>query len=193
VELRGEQVVPHLEHLNRAVLRRGEQAGVRRQGPGRLLVPDERPEPRLHALAQGVLAAGVGQLDDRRGDRLRVRAVHLAALVPRERADPVAGAEEREVLCDDDVQERRQLGLHAQLGVRLRRLRHGPRERAAADDDPGQVPEVDVRHRAGLQPDAHEVLGAQPAVAEHEFVLAVRDRVLGAGRQQQEGLHDDRS
>ena len=43
------------------------------------------------------------------------RAVDRRALVGAERADAVAGAEEREVACDDLVEQSRELGLDALL------------------------------------------------------------------------------
>ena len=193
VELGGVEVGLHAEHLDGAAGRRREQSGRRRQHGARLLVPHERVEGLGQAGEQGVAGAVVGHRDRDGAHRLAVRPVDEPALVHAQGADAVAGAQEGEVALDDLVQHRLQLRLHAALDRGLRVLGVARVERAAADDHAGVRVEVERRNRRRLHANAVQLRRFEPGRSQESLVLVLGGLVLGAGLQEQEGLHDRRS
>jgi hypothetical protein len=130
--------------------------------------------------------AGVGQLDADRADGLRVAPVDDRALVPADGADPVAGTEERVVARDDDVEQRGQVALGLPLRLRLGLLRVRRRERAAAEDDPCPVVEVDRRQRRGPELDPVELVGGDAEEPGERGVLVERRPLLRPDGEEQE-------
>ena len=118
-------------------------------------------------------------------------AVDGAALVGADHADAVAGAEEREVARDDDVEQRRELTLHALLHRRLGGVGVAGVERAAAEEDPRPVVEVDGSERSPLHPHPVQLRLLEPGERQEGVVLVVGGRVLVPGAEQQERLHPD--
>ncbi len=114
----------------------------------------------------------------------------IAALVHAQRADAVAGAEEREVTLDQVVEERRHLGLDPDLCLGL--VARTRVERAAPDEDAGQVVEIEVRHGLGLETHPAQLVRRQPAEPQERRVLGVGRAVFGARREQHERLHPRR-
>lgn len=154
-----------------------------------LLVADERRE-RVGQAGQQRVGGTLGRaLHLDHADRLAVGAVDHRALMGAERADPVAGAEEREVARHHLVEQPCDLRLGAALhgGLLLRRI--GGVERSAADEDAGVGIEVHVAQGLRFEASALEIALVQPGVAQEQRVLLVGGHVFGAGRQQQEGLH----
>jgi hypothetical protein len=113
--------------------------------------------------------------------------------VDAERADAVAGAEEREVARDDPVEQQRHLPLDAVLDRRLQLRRIARVERPAPDEHPGVGVEVEVRQGCGLHADAVQLPLGQAGAAQERLVLALGRDVLGAGGEQEEGAHGRRS
>ena len=105
---------------------------------------DESVERRRHPLEKRIGCRSLGERDRHDADRLGVGAVDHRALVRAERADAVAGAEEREVAGDDLVEEGLELGLDAVLRGGLLLGGIGRVERPAADEDARQLVEVEV-------------------------------------------------
>src|SRR5690606_14245583 len=109
-----------------------------------------------------------------------------------ERADAVAGAQERDVARDHLVEQALELRLDPALCRALGVLGVGRVERASPDEHAGVVVEVDRGQRVALQPHAVQLLGLEPSVPAERLVLTVRGEVLGTRREQQERLHDMR-
>ena len=189
VELGGVDVLADAEGLHRAGGRRREQHGPVGQPGDGLLVAEEDVEGLRQRLEQRVAAAGVGERDADAADRLAVGAVDEAAAYPAEDADPVAGAEEREVGRHHLLGEAGQLRLDPQLRGGLLLGRVADVERSAPQQDPGPVVEVHRAQRVALEPDPPDVGRGEAADAAHGGELVLRGLVLGAGAEEQERLH----
>ena len=189
VELRGVDVAAEPEGVDRARLRGGEQDRPLGQPGHRFLVAEVGRELRRQHAEQRV-GLPVGAQPHRQGTNgLAVGAVDDPTVQATEDADAVAGAEEGEVRADDTLREPAQVCLGPALGRGLHVLGVGGVEGAAAQDDARPVGEVDLAERPLLQADPHQLVGAQAAAGQHGVVLLLRDVVLGAGAEEEEGAH----
>ncbi len=180
VELGGVQVGPDPEHVHRAGRGARQEHGVRGQDGAGFLVAGEGREALRQPAQEGILQPFGGQLDGGAAQALAVGPVDHRALVQAQRADPVAGAEEREIRRHDAVQQQGQFTLHPVLGGAfvIRRVAGG--EGAAAHDHPRVVGEVQLGQGPGFHPDAAQLRGLEPAVAQVGLVFFLGSLVLGA-------------
>lgn len=127
---------------------------------------DERGEAFVQAGKQRILQAVGGQFDGDAAQGFTVGAVDEGALVPAQRADPVAGPEEREVLRHDDVQQPGELAFHAVLGFALVVRRVAGGEGAAAHNHARVVGQVQLRQGDRLKADSPQLCRFQAAEAQ---------------------------
>jgi hypothetical protein len=152
-------------------------------------VADERVELPLEPAEQLVGFAVVCERDAGGARCLGETVVDDTAEVAREQADAVARAEERVVAFDHPVDEFAELALHARLHLGLGLEPVARVVRAAADDDPGVVVEVEAGHRRRLEPQAHEFAGLERPGFEKALVFVVGCLVVVASGEQQKWLH----
>ena len=143
------------------------------------------------APSSGSVAAGLGERDRHGADRLGVRPVDHAARPGAERADAVAGAEEREVRGDDPGGELPQLRLDPVLGGDSA-PRVGGVERTAAERRCPTSRRGPRARAAGLEPDPAQRRAPRARRTGGTRVLRVGDVVLGAGAEGRERLHGRR-
>jgi hypothetical protein len=138
---------------------------------------------------QRVTLARLGEGDPDASDRLGEAPVDHRALMAAERSDAVAGAKEREVRADHLVEQPPKIGLDPPLDRRFAILGVGEVERAAAEKDPGPVPQVDIAERALLHPYPPQFALLQPGQGQERRVLVVGRGILSPDGQQQEWFH----
>ncbi len=145
VELGGVQVGLDPEHVHRAGGRARQQHRVGGQDGAGFLVAGERREALRQPAQEGILQPLRRQFDGDAAEPFTVRPVDHGALVQSEGADAVAGAEEREVLGHDPVQQPGEFALHPVLGGALVLGRVAGGEGTAAHNDARIVGTVPAR------------------------------------------------
>ena len=91
-------------------------------------------------------------------------------------------------------------GREKRAEFRFDTLLHGGREmsgvggveRSAADEDPGEIIEIQPGHRRGFEANPDEVAFGEACRGEKEPILLVGGHVFGAGREEDERLHTSR-
>ena len=146
VELRGVEIGPHAEHLNRAGLRGRQHDGAGRRREDGVVVGDERLKGGRDAGAQRVGQTSGGQGDLGSADLLGIGGVDDGALMPGEGADAVAGPEEGEVSSDNAVEQGGELGLNTSLSIGFHIFGGGCVEGRSPHHDAGVRIHVDVGH-----------------------------------------------
>ena len=159
------------------------------QPADRLLMAGESLEARRQLAEQRIPPARRGEGDLDGAHRLGKAPVDHRALMTAKRPDAVTGPEEREVRAHHPVEQAAQVRLDPPLGWRLEVVGVGVVERAAAEQDPRPVAQINVAERALLEPYPAQLAFIEPGQREERVVLVIGRGILGADGQQQEWFH----